>query len=100
MVKGQAKWMKGCFVKRRGKRGIYLEDFVPLKRHTNAELSVKRRGKMVSLRHSGRARLRHNDSSEADEGLKRWQGAVRKARRDLGVKGFCPVKKGTMPYDL
>jgi hypothetical protein len=38
--------------------------------------------------------------AKSNEGLKAWRNAVAKARKELGVTGFMPIKKGTELYKL
>ena len=35
-----------------------------------------------------------------NNGISKWANAVMKARKELGVTGFCAVKKGTKLYTL
>ncbi len=40
-----------------------------------------------------------SESFEAEGGKMKWTDAVSKARKDLGITGFTPVKKGTALYN-
>ena len=58
---------------------------------TKAHLTKNKNGKIVSKKMSA-------NGKKAYARIKGWTVAVQKARRFLGVKGFCAVKKGTPLY--
>merc|ERR1719265_1148724 len=49
-----------------------------------SNLKKNRSGKIVSVRQSAQGK-------KAFKHISKWHGAVQKARKALGVKGFCPV---------
>merc|ERR1712139_30572 len=60
---------------------------------TKADLVVNARGKVVSKKASTEAKKRYKNSP-----LKVWAEAVQKARKELSVKGFVAIKKGSALY--
>lgn len=61
------------------------------------DLVKSKSGLVVSRKKSEQARRNYN---AAGSGIKKWSGAYKKARMDLGVTGFEPPKKGTELYKL
>merc|ERR1712124_243352 len=57
-----------------------------------ADLVKSKSGKIVSRKKSALAKKRYAS------GIGKWTAAVVKARKELGVKGFVAVKKGTALY--
>ena len=55
------------------------------------DLFMNKRGKIVSKKASAAGKKRFG-------AIKGWLAAVTKARKELGVKGFCAIKKGTPLY--
>merc|ERR1712146_234394 len=55
------------------------------------DLMKSKTGKIVTKR-------QHAAGKRAYKNIKGWTTAVMQARKDLGVKGFCAVKKGTALY--
>merc|ERR1712185_647370 len=55
---------------------------------TKSDLVKNSRGKIVSKKSSAAAKKRYTKTT------KFWIEAVQKARKELGVKGFVPIKKG------
>merc|ERR1712187_341139 len=53
---------------------------------TKASLTKSKSGKIVSKKASDRAK-----KNFAKSGLKTWMDAVKAARKELSIKGFCPV---------
>ena len=60
-------------------------------------LKRSKSGKIVSAEKS---QLAKDKFHAAGSGIKKWSGAYKKARRELGVTGFAPPKKGTALYKL
>ena len=60
---------------------------------TKANLRKNKRGKVVSAKASNRAK-----NSKAGKRIAAWGAAVKAARKQLGIKGFKPVKKGSVRY--
>merc|ERR1712000_33555 len=60
---------------------------------TKADLVKSKSGKIVSKNSSVAAKKRYAST------IGKWTAAVTKARKDLGVKGFVAVKKGTPLYN-
>merc|ERR1712198_267381 len=60
---------------------------------TKADLMKNKNGKIVS-----KARHKAGKKNYKKVGLKKWADAVMKARANLGVTGFCAIKKGTALY--
>merc|ERR1711924_539115 len=58
---------------------------------TKASLTKNKNGKMVSKKASA-------NGKKAYARIKGWTVAVTKARKELGIKGFLAVKKGTPLY--
>merc|ERR1711990_556793 len=56
-----------------------------------ADLTKSKSGKVVSKKASAAGK-------KAYKNIKGWTAAVQKARKELGVKGFVAVKKGTPLY--
>jgi hypothetical protein len=65
-------------------------------KHTSGGLEkkdiVKRNGKYMSKK-----KLK---ASKSNKGLRNWISAVKKARKELKITGFVPIKKGTELYKL
>merc|ERR1711972_59669 len=61
---------------------------------TKKDLMKNKRGKIVSRKAYNRGRKLINS------GIGKWSKAVVKARKQLGITGFCAVKKGTKLYKL
>merc|ERR1719443_1718224 len=57
-----------------------------------SDLVMNSQGKVVSKKRSAVAKKNYNST------IKVWIEAVQKARKELGVKGFVPIKKGTALY--
>merc|ERR1719253_273375 len=53
---------------------------------TKEKLTKNKRGKIVSKAASANGKKRFQSN-----GLKAWADATKKARKELGIKGFCPV---------
>merc|ERR1719389_1538154 len=60
---------------------------------TKSDLVLNSKGKVVSKKRSALAKKMYKNSP-----LKVWADAVQKARKELGVKGFVAVKKGSALY--
>merc|ERR1719247_1922069 len=58
---------------------------------TKADLIKNKAGKIVSKKASAAGK-------KAYKNIKGWTVAVQKARQELGVKGFVPIKKGSAIY--
>merc|ERR1711964_675440 len=58
-----------------------------------SDLMRNKRGKVVSKKHHATGGKRYSN-------IKGWIAAVQKARSQLGIKGFCAIKKGTALYKL
>merc|ERR1711988_1800975 len=58
---------------------------------TKSDLIKNSYGKIVSKKASAAGKKRYKN-------IKGWIEAVQKARKELGVKGFVPIKKGTALY--
>merc|ERR1719181_416635 len=56
------------------------------------DLVKNSQGKIVSKKSSAAAKKRYSST------IKGWIEAVAKARKELGVKGFVPIKKGSALY--
>merc|ERR1719265_616879 len=56
-----------------------------------SDLMKSKTGKLVSKKS-------HAAGKKAYKNIKGWTDAVQKARKELGVKGFVPVKKGSALY--
>merc|ERR1719476_483365 len=56
-----------------------------------SDLMKSKSGKIVT-------RKSHNAGKKAYANIKKWTAAVQKARKELRVKGFVPVKKGSPLY--
>merc|ERR1712062_53521 len=59
--------------------------------HKKSDLMKSKSGKIVT-------RKSHAAGKRAYKNIKGWTAAVQKARKELGVKGFVAVKKGTPLY--
>merc|ERR1712118_148845 len=59
---------------------------------TKSDLVKNSQGKIVSKKSSAAAKKRYAKT------IKFWIEAVQKARKELGVKGFVPIKKGSALY--
>merc|ERR1719183_2274159 len=57
-----------------------------------ADLVKNKRGKIVSRKASARAK------KNFAKGIGKWAAAVAKARKELGLKGFVAIKKGSAFY--
>merc|ERR1712146_335298 len=55
------------------------------------DLTKSKRGKIVSKKSSAAGK-------KAYKFIKDWTAAVQKARKELGIKGFVPIKKGSALY--
>merc|ERR1711994_943998 len=62
---------------------------------TKSQLTMNKRGKVVSEKMASRGRSIYKSS-----GLAKWSKAMQKARKELGIKGFVACKKGTKLYKL
>merc|ERR1712182_120739 len=60
---------------------------------TKSDLVINKRGKVVSKKASAVAKKKFASSP-----LKTWIEAGQKARKELGVKGFVAIKKGSALY--
>merc|ERR1712078_766983 len=58
---------------------------------TKSDLFKNKAGKVVSKKKSAAGK-------KAYKHIKGWTVAVQKARKELGVKGFVPIKKGSAIY--
>jgi len=58
---------------------------------TKKDLKLNKRGKVVSKKQAAKGKKLWNG------GLKKWCAAVEQARKEMGITGFCAIKKGT-PY--
>ena len=58
---------------------------------TKSDLMLNKRGKVVSKK-------THAAGRRAFKNIRGWTAAVSKARKALGITGFCAVKKGTALY--
>ena len=58
---------------------------------TKADYTRNKNGKLVSRR-------QHANGKRAYKNIRGWTQAVSKARKALGITGFCAVKKGTPLY--
>merc|ERR1719230_782800 len=58
---------------------------------TKSDLVENKRGKIVSKKSAAHGKKQYAN-------IKGWTTAVQKARKELGVKGFVAVKKGTALY--
>merc|ERR1719171_138414 len=56
-----------------------------------SDLMKSKTGKVVTKK-------QHAAGKKAYKNIKGWTDAVQKARKELGVKGFVPVKKGSALY--
>merc|ERR1711869_52904 len=56
-----------------------------------SDLMKSKTGKVVTKK-------QHAAGKKAYKNIKGWTEAVQKARKELGVKGFVPVKKGSALY--
>mmetsp|Transcript_25837 Transcript_25837/g.41391 ORF Transcript_25837/g.41391 Transcript_25837/m.41391 type:complete len:143 (-) Transcript_25837:169-597(-) len=72
-------------------RGTKLKTSGGLKR---ADLIKSKTGKVVSRKASAAGKKAYASINS----IKGWTDAVQKARRELGVKGFVAIKKGTALY--
>merc|ERR1719158_2649532 len=61
---------------------------------TKKDLMKNKRGKIISKKAYQRGRKLINS------GIGKWSKAVMKARKELGITGFCAVKKGTKLYTM
>merc|ERR1719482_1458754 len=53
---------------------------------TRDKLTRNKRGKVVSKKSSAASKKRYASSA-----IKKWADACKAARKELGIKGFCPV---------
>merc|ERR1719326_832223 len=58
---------------------------------TKSDLMKNKLGRVVSKKKSAAGK-------KAYKFIKGWTAAVQKARKELGVKGFVPIKKGSALY--
>ena len=58
---------------------------------TKADFCLNKNGKLVSKK-------QHAHGKKAFKNIRGWTQAVSKARKALGITGFCAVKKGTPLY--
>merc|ERR1719506_943781 len=58
---------------------------------TKSDLVKNSQGRIVSKKASAAGKKRYKN-------IKGWIEAVQKARKELGVKGFVPIKKGSALY--
>ena len=58
---------------------------------TKADFCLNKNGKLVSKK-------QHANGKKAFKNIRGWTQAVSKARKALGITGFCAVKKGTPLY--
>merc|ERR1719197_821617 len=56
-----------------------------------SDIMKSKTGKLVSKKS-------HAAGKKAYKNIKGWTDAVQKARKELGVKGFIPIKKGSAIY--
>ena len=87
-MKRVSKFAKGRFAKSVVFRGTKTATTGGL---TKANLMKNKNGKIVSKKANA-------NGKKAYARIKGWTVAVQKARKVLGVKGFCAVKKGTPLY--
>jgi len=59
---------------------------------TKADLIKNKRGKIVTKKMSALGKKRYTQ-------IKSWVEAVQKARKNLGIKGFVAIKKGSALYN-
>merc|ERR1711862_9108 len=59
---------------------------------TKADLVKNKRGKIVTKKQSARGKKMY-------ENIKGWTQAVQTARKNLGIKGFVAIKKGSALYN-
>merc|ERR1712025_1254810 len=59
---------------------------------TKSDLIKNSQGKIVSKKASAAGKKKYKN-------IKGWIEAVQKARKELGVKGFLPIKKGSALYN-
>merc|ERR550519_1153717 len=83
----------------KNKRGTRLQVFRGKKERTSGGLTKKdlmknKRGKIISKKAHKKGRALINS------GIGKWSKAVMKARKNLGITGFCAVKKGTKLYKM
>merc|ERR1712154_210993 len=60
---------------------------------TKADLMRNKRGKIIS-----KAAHAHGKKVFHKNGISKWNKAFMQARKNLGIKGFMPIKKGTKLY--
>ena len=60
---------------------------------TKKDLMKSKSGKVVSKKQALRAR-----SNMKKNGLSKWMAAVKQVRKEMGLKGFVAIKKGTAYY--
>ena len=80
---------KGRFAKSVVFNGSKEKTYTGLKK---SDLMKSKSGKIVS-------RKKHATGKKAYAFIKGWTDAVQKARKELGVKGFTPIKKGSALYN-
>merc|ERR1712159_232377 len=77
---------------KRAKASVFLggkeKTYTGLKK---SDLMKSKTGKVVTKK-------QHAAGKKAYKHIKGWTDAVQKARKELGVKGFVPVKKGSALY--
>merc|ERR1712046_346882 len=59
--------------------------------HKKSDLMKSKRGKIVTKK-------AHSAGKKAFSNIKSWVAAFKKARKDMGLTGFVPIKKGTKFY--
>merc|ERR1712183_1024917 len=59
---------------------------------TKADLMKNKRGKIVTKKQNARGKKIYSN-------IKGWTEAVQKARKNLGIKGFVAIKKGSALYN-
>merc|ERR1712146_690455 len=96
-MKGAMKAMKAKKVSKVAK-GKYMRAAVfsgkkgkTISQLTKADLIKNKRGKIVTKKQSALGKKRYSQ-------IKGWVEAVQKARKNLGVKGFVAIKKGSALY--
>merc|ERR1719456_1777382 len=89
--------MKVIKGKRRSQIGTKRQVFSGMKRKTKwglkqSDLMKNKSGKVVSKKKSAQGKLVFQSN------LSKWVTAFSKARRELGLAGFVPIKKGSALY--
>jgi hypothetical protein len=60
-----------------------------------SDYMMNKRGRVVSKKMSAASKKRYHKN-----GLSKWVKATQRARKELGLKGFVAIKKGTKYYKL